>query len=118
MPAEYEVPAFHRPPPVRRPASLNLAVRVPVPSAPRRPCLVVRAEGEETAAATVVVQSQLEQPADLSPTRNKKRVVFADDAGRQLTHVKVCSKVALESFSFSRSVPAALTDSLPSRCRS
>ncbi|XP_034244861.1 protein phosphatase 1 regulatory subunit 3C [Thrips palmi] len=90
MPAEYEVPAFHRPPPMRRPASLNLAVRVPVPAAPRRPCLVVRAGGEGEEA--VVEQRQLEQPADLSPTRNKKRVVFADDAGRQLTHVKVMTE--------------------------
>lgn len=87
MPADYEVPAFHRPAPVRRPASLNLAVNITPLSAPR-PILVVRPEGAEQPA----VEEQ-KAPVELSsPTRSKKKVVFADAAGKQLTHVKVMTE--------------------------
>ena len=104
MPADYEVSSFHRPPPpVRRPASLHLSVSVPVLAAPRRPCLVVRPEGSaEDGVQPQQAEPQAEQAVEAtsatspqSPTRLKKRVVFADDAGRQLTHVKVSSSSSL-----------------------
>ncbi|KAK3925434.1 Protein phosphatase 1 regulatory subunit 3B-B [Frankliniella fusca] len=96
MPTDYEVPAFHRPAPVRRPASLNLAVSIQAPGAPRRPILVVRPGPAPEDEQPVVEQQELQLQAPVeqltSPTKNKKRVVFADDAGRQLTHVKVMTE--------------------------
>ncbi|KAJ1521415.1 hypothetical protein ONE63_003088 [Megalurothrips usitatus] len=98
MPSEYE--ALHRPAPapVRRPASLNLSVTVPAVAAPRRPILVVRPPTSASSAAAAPQQPQQQQQQEAeaaelaSPTRHKKRVVFADDAGRQLTHVKVMTE--------------------------
>lgn len=53
----------------------------PPPNSPRRPCLVIKAE--ETT----------EYSSDpISPTKLKKRVVFADDRGMSLTHVRVMSE--------------------------
>lgn len=50
-----------------------------VPLSPRRPCLVSRGE-----------DSLEEDP--ISPTKLKKRVVFADDRGMSLTHVRVMTE--------------------------
>lgn len=53
--------------------------RPDMPASPRRPCLVSRAdEGIE------------EDP--MSPTKLKKKVVFADDRGMSLTHVRVMTE--------------------------
>ncbi|XP_066991569.2 protein phosphatase 1 regulatory subunit 3B isoform X2 [Anabrus simplex] len=112
MPADYEMlmshspPVFSHSPPLgsgftdysnsycrnnanwRRPNSLSLAP----PSAPRRqdpltpprPCLVVRPEE---------VTSDNSNSGDLlSPTRLKKKVVFADDKGLALTQVRVMTE--------------------------
>lgn len=51
------------------------------PPSPRRPCLVIRPED---------CTSSDEDPT--SPTRLKKKVVFADDKGMSLTHVRVMTE--------------------------
>lgn len=51
----------------------NTEVKKDMPQSPRRPCLVSRGE-------------DIEEP--LSPTKLKKKVVFADDKGMSLTHVR------------------------------
>lgn len=61
-----------------QPTSLSIHHEVPhqeMPAYPKRPCLVSRAE-----------DSIEEDP--LSPTKLKKKVVFADDRGMSLTHVR------------------------------
>lgn len=51
-----------------------------LPASPKRPCLVIRADDS----------SSDEDPP--SPTRLKKRVVFADDHGRPLTQVRIMTE--------------------------
>ncbi|GJQ72536.1 hypothetical protein Trydic_g1207 [Trypoxylus dichotomus] len=51
-----------------------------MPASPRRPCLVIRSDDS----------SSDEDPP--SPTRLKKRVVFADDHGRPLTQVRIMTE--------------------------
>lgn len=53
-----------------------------MPAAPRRPCLVIRPEDTNS--------SSDEDP--ISPTRLKKKVVFADDRGMSLTHVRIMTE--------------------------
>ncbi|XP_046385771.1 protein phosphatase 1 regulatory subunit 3B-B isoform X2 [Ischnura elegans] len=64
------------------PPSLPLNIPMSQKPSPRRPCLVVRPED-----ATSPDSSSPEEPT--SPTRLKKRVVFADDRGLSLTQVRV-----------------------------
>ncbi|KAG8222000.1 hypothetical protein J437_LFUL003380 [Ladona fulva] len=68
---------YRRPPP----PSLSLNIPQPNKASPRRPCLVVRPE-EATSP-----ESSPDEPT--SPTRLKKKVVFADDRGLSLTQVRV-----------------------------
>ncbi|KAL1489983.1 hypothetical protein ABEB36_013903 [Hypothenemus hampei] len=54
----------------------------PIPTSPKRPCLVVRP-----------IEEQQQQPQEIcedpaSPTKLKKKVVFADDKGMSLTHIR------------------------------
>lgn len=53
------------------------------PTFPKRPCLVIRQIDESCSSGD-------EDPA--SPTKLKKKVVFADDKGMSLTHVRVMSE--------------------------
>ncbi|CAH1101592.1 unnamed protein product [Psylliodes chrysocephalus] len=65
--------------------SFNSLSKVPslkMPAFPKRPCLVIRPTDESS--------SGDEDPT--SPTRLKKKVVFADDKGMSLTHVRVMSE--------------------------
>lgn len=55
---------------------------IKMPASPKRPCLVIRPD--ETSVANE------EDPT--SPTRLKKKVVFADDKGMSLTHVRVMTE--------------------------
>lgn len=83
------------PPPLRRQPTPFNPLHVPsstptkMPASPRRSCLVVRPEDlsspEEERPAI-----ELESPGspDGHSGRNKKKVVFADDQGGQLTHVR------------------------------
>lgn len=83
------------PPPLRRQPTPFNPLHVPsstptkMPASPRRSCLVVRPEDlsspEEERPAI-----ELESPSspDGHSGRNKKKVVFADDQGGQLTHVR------------------------------
>lgn len=65
------------------PASLTWPNKIcrQMPASPRRPCLVIRPEEAPSA---------VDDPA--SPTKLKKRVVFADDKGMSLTHVRVMTE--------------------------
>ncbi|XP_057666942.1 protein phosphatase 1 regulatory subunit 3B isoform X1 [Diorhabda carinulata] len=54
-----------------------------MPAYPKRPCLVIRATEESSSSSD-------EDPT--SPTRLKKKVVFADDKGMSLTHVRVMTE--------------------------
>lgn len=113
MPADYEMLVSHSPPvygaylsnyaPLRFPnnvprfskatcrsasansfllPTLNKTTAIHVPLvAPRRPCLVIRPED---------TTSSDEDPT--SPTRLKKKVVFADDRGMSLTHVRIMTE--------------------------
>lgn len=53
-----------------------------MPASPKRPCLVTRADDSQS--------SSDEDPT--SPTRLKKKVVFADDRGMSLTQVRIMSE--------------------------
>ncbi|KAJ8921893.1 hypothetical protein NQ315_008526 [Exocentrus adspersus] len=55
-----------------------------MPASPKRPCLVIRPSEESSSC------SSDEDPT--SPTRLKKKVVFADDKGMSLTHVRVMTE--------------------------
>ncbi|CAH1175683.1 unnamed protein product [Phaedon cochleariae] len=55
---------------------------VKMPASPKRPCLVIRPNEDNF--------SSDEDPT--SPTRLKKKVVFADDKGMSLTHVRVMTE--------------------------
>ena len=87
-PARSYIQFNHHTTPTRRPSptpsSLSLppqqtATRMPV-AVPRRPCLVVRPEDTHSSS----------DDGDLpSPTKLKKKVVFADDKGLSLTHVSI-----------------------------
>ncbi|XP_058455282.1 uncharacterized protein LOC131432787 [Malaya genurostris] len=75
------------PPPLRRQLTPPSPISAKMPASPRRSCLVVRVED---------ISPDEERTIDLhSPTdtydkhRNKKKVVFADDQGGQLTQVRV-----------------------------
>lgn len=64
-------------------------------SLPLRPCLILRPEdtnGSSDAMLTNGVAFGGSPSPVTSPTRNKKRVVFADDKGLALEHVKVMSE--------------------------
>ncbi|KAJ8978397.1 hypothetical protein NQ317_006304 [Molorchus minor] len=54
-----------------------------MPASPKRPCLVIRPSDESSSSSD-------EDPT--SPTRLKKKVVFADDKGMSLTHVRVMTE--------------------------
>ncbi|XP_074025710.1 glycogen binding subunit 70E isoform X1 [Leptinotarsa decemlineata] len=54
-----------------------------MPASPKRPCLVIRPNEESSSSSD-------EDPT--SPTRLKKKVVFADDKGMSLTHVRVMTE--------------------------
>ncbi|XP_072387926.1 protein phosphatase 1 regulatory subunit 3C isoform X1 [Diabrotica undecimpunctata] len=71
--------------PLHHSNSFNSLPKVPIkmPAYPKRPCLVIRPT-EETSS------SSDEDPT--SPTRLKKKVVFADDKGMSLTHVRVMTE--------------------------
>lgn len=85
----YDTPSYGRSVPrgtCRIPPPTTLAIhpeppKTNAPTSPRRPCLVLRADDSTT-----------EYPDPLSPTRLKKRVVFADDRGMSLTQVRVMSE--------------------------
>lgn len=70
--------SYRRPTPPSLPLNIPQVVKA---NCPRRPCLVVRPE-EATSP-----ESTPEEPT--SPTRLKKKVVFADDRGLSLTQVRV-----------------------------
>lgn len=53
------------------------------PTSPKRPCLVIRPSDDSCSSGD-------EDPA--SPTKLKKKVVFADDKGMSLTHVRVMTE--------------------------
>lgn len=115
MPADYEMLVSHSPPVFSHspPGYLSeySAYRIPqttfpriitacraaptIPfistTSPRRPCLVLR--GDENSIGDNNDESNSIQFCDpLSPTKLKKRVVFADDRGMSLTHVRVMSE--------------------------
>lgn len=54
-----------------------------MPASPKRPCLVIRPAEES-------LHPVIEDPT--SPTKLKKKVVFADDKGMSLTHVRVMTE--------------------------
>lgn len=70
------------PSPCRRSFTNNKLQTNKMPASPKRPCLVIRAEDFHS--------SSDEDPT--SPTRLKKKVVFADDRGMSLTHVRIMSE--------------------------
>ncbi|XP_055609116.1 uncharacterized protein LOC129756300 [Uranotaenia lowii] len=76
------------PPPLRRqPTPANLAA---MPASPRRSCLVVRPEDLSPEEERPLIE--LDSPTDVSDKNrlsSKKKVVFADDQGGQLTQVRV-----------------------------
>ena len=65
-------------------ASLPISKKIfsRMPASPKRPCLVIRPDENSV--------SSDEDP--VSPTRMKKKVVFADDKGMSLTHVRVMTE--------------------------
>lgn len=65
-------------PPQQQPSQPRVAAKMP--ASPRRPCLVIRPDDS----------SSDEDPP--SPTRLKKKVVFADDHGRPLTQVRIMTE--------------------------
>jgi protein phosphatase 1 regulatory subunit 3A/B/C/D/E len=87
------------------PTSLSFSSKIPskMPASPKRPCLVIRPD--ETSV------SSDEDPT--SPTRLKKKVVFADDKGMSLTHVRVMTEPSnvppLWSFRFLAEVTQGLS---------
>ncbi|RZC43131.1 CBM 21 domain containing protein [Asbolus verrucosus] len=87
------------------PSSLSLFNKTSshMPASPKRPCLVIRPDEAST--------SSDEDPT--SPTRLKKKVVFADDKGMSLTHVRVMTEPSnvppLWSFRFLAEVTQGLS---------
>lgn len=85
--------SFHLNPPLQRAASCrqmqhsfnsNFSKSVqPLETVPKRPCLVIRPIDEQCSSSD-------EDPS--SPTKLKKKVVFADDKGMSLTHVRVMTE--------------------------
>ncbi|KAJ8966069.1 hypothetical protein NQ314_003753 [Rhamnusium bicolor] len=75
-----------------------------MPASPKRPCLVIRPSDECSSSSD-------EDPT--SPTRLKKKVVFADDKGMSLTHVRVMTEPSnvppLWSFRFLAEVTQGIT---------
>lgn len=75
-----------------------------MPAFPKRPCLVIRPSDESSSSSD-------EDPT--SPTRLKKKVVFADDKGMSLTHVRVMTEPSnvppLWSFRFLAEVTQGIT---------
>lgn len=61
------------------------AVRQTVQAKPRRPCLVIRTDSDGSIGSSSGSSSDENEPS--SPTRSKKKVVFADDRGLSLTQV-------------------------------
>lgn len=129
MPTDYEMLVSHSPPvysgsgyksdynsstcrPLRYELPPRSAFSQRSPSSPTtlsfapRPCLVIRPE--ETATSTELTSSDLP-----SPTRLKKRVVFADDKGLALTQVRVMTEPSnvppLWSFQFLAQVTKGIT---------
>lgn len=54
-----------------------------IAASPKRPCLVIRPSDESSSSS---------DEDTLSPTRLKKKVVFADDKGMSLTHVRIMTE--------------------------
>lgn len=70
----------------------RLTNRMPF-SLPLRPCLILRPEDTNgTSELTNGADGSLSPSPVTSPTKNKKRVVFADDKGFALEHIKVMSE--------------------------
>jgi protein phosphatase 1 regulatory subunit 3A/B/C/D/E len=85
-----QLPAQHTsPPPQPHTETCSTLTKMPV-AVPRRPCLVVRPEDTSSSS------DENELP---SPTRLKKKVVFADDKGLSLTQVGVFSCILFLSMS-------------------
>ncbi|KAJ8949015.1 hypothetical protein NQ318_005189 [Aromia moschata] len=70
---------------IQHASSYNNISKLPtkMPACPKRPCLVIRPSDESSSSSD-------EDPT--SPTRLKKKVVFADDKGMSLTHVRVMTE--------------------------
>lgn len=82
------------PPPLRRqttpPSPLNGSTSpVKMPASPRRSCLVVRPEDLSPEDERAIDLESPTSPDGQDRMRGKKKVVFADDQGGQLTHVRV-----------------------------
>ncbi|KAK7788704.1 hypothetical protein R5R35_012387 [Gryllus longicercus] len=96
QPHRLSLPPRPRAPPPPAPAARLAAAPAPAMpvAAPRRPCLVVRPEEAAAAAAQNGSGDDFHAAnGDLpSPTRLKKKVVFADDKGLALTQVRVMSE--------------------------
>lgn len=56
---------------------------------PRRPCLVTRIDSDGSIGSLSSSSSSSDENEPVSPTRRKKKVVFADDRGLSLTQVSV-----------------------------
>lgn len=76
------------PPPLRRqPTPYSTLSASKMPASPKRSCLVVRVEDLTPEEERTI---ELHSPTDINDkNRNKKKVVFADDHGGQLTQVRV-----------------------------
>lgn len=78
------------PPPLRRQQTPLNPLHVPkMPASPRRSCLVVRPEDLSPEEERAAIELESPTSPDGHDRRNKKKVVFADDQGGQLTHVRV-----------------------------
>ncbi|XP_055544572.1 protein phosphatase 1 regulatory subunit 3C-B [Wyeomyia smithii] len=75
------------PPPLRRQPTPFSPLSTKMPASPKRSCLVVRVEDLTPEEERTI---DLHSPTDIhDKIRNKKKVVFADDQGGQLTQVRV-----------------------------
>jgi len=90
--------------------SLTPYKSLPAPPKPKRSCLVVRAEDHKYD-ATSESSSDDSDDGD-KPLRSKKRVVFADDKGLELEHVKIMSEASTQPPTWSLQFLAHVTQGM------
>ncbi|XP_015366098.1 PREDICTED: protein phosphatase 1 regulatory subunit 3B-like [Diuraphis noxia] len=77
--------------PTRSDDKQQIVAHLPTSGKPRRPCLVIRADSEGSIGSSSSSSSSDENEPS-SPIRRKKKVVFADDRGLSLTHVRLMNE--------------------------
>jgi protein phosphatase 1 regulatory subunit 3A/B/C/D/E len=79
---------------------------------PRRSCLIVRNEPDHLKNDTTSDSSEDSDDGEKQPQKQKKRVVFADDKGLELEHVKIMSEPSTQPPTWSLQFLAHVTQGM------